>query len=155
MLYWYFKNNMSLLKKVSDNSYQCYIYNDLICVLYSYDCHLSILDKLWETIRRFYVNFSASSLGYLVKDFARIFNSEKWVTFISINYNLFLPLMESFAGTGKYWYQTFLDIPEWSDHIETYYETVRRGDLSMRTLWLFYIYKTIRTHFLLYHAYEK
>jgi hypothetical protein len=65
-----------------------------------------------KTIQIIYVNSHASYVGCVGGYVANIFILLLKVTFIPINYMIFLPLMVSFAGTDKYLYQSFISIHE-------------------------------------------
>ena len=63
-----------MLKKVSDNSYQCYCYFYLYRKLLFFDDYLlNILEKPVETIQKLYVNFNASFVESQVKYVVHIF----------------------------------------------------------------------------------
>lgn len=94
-----------------------------------FDDYLSIVSKMpVKTIWIIYVNSHASYVNYVVGYVANILILLLKVTFIPINYMIFLPLMVSFAGTDTYLYQSFISIHEWNDHIEIYYEIVTPCD---------------------------
>ena len=148
-----------MLKKVYDNSYQCYYYYFTIkykklLSINGYDdyCLSYILKKPAETIQKPFANISASFVEFHVKYVVNIFFLLHKITFILINCRIFLPLMVSFAGTDTYWYRTFIDFREWNDRIGICCEIVTPDGLLVGTCGFVGILELFcyeRTYFLL------